>query len=219
MQGRVEFGEFVLDFDTHQLRRGGVAVPLSPKAFQLLGLLVEHRPKAMSKSDLQERLWPGTFVVEKNLTNLVAEIRDALGDDASEPRFVRTVHRFGYAFQARPVAAGRAGVPAGAPHARFRLVWPNGRMALLDGVYVIGRDPDVELFFDFTSISRRHARITIAGDRATIEDMGSKNGTFVGARRISEATALADGDVIRVGDAKLTFHAVQSLGSTETRSM
>src|SRR5687768_2559909 len=99
MAGRVAFGDFVLDFETRELRRGTTPVALSPKAFQLLGLLVENRPKALSKSDLQERLWPGTFVVEKNLTNLIAEIRHALGDAASDPMFVRTIHRFGYAFQ------------------------------------------------------------------------------------------------------------------------
>src|SRR5688572_4073514 len=96
---RVSFGPFVLDSDTRELLRADVPVPLSPKAFELLCLLVAHRPKALAKSDLQERLWPATFVVEKNLANLVGEIRDALGDDPSNPRFVRTVHRFGYAFR------------------------------------------------------------------------------------------------------------------------
>lgn len=97
---RWTFGDFVLDRDTRQLIRGDVPVSLSPKALQLLGLLVESHPRALSKTELQERLWPGTFVVEKNLTNLVSEIREALGDDPATPRFIRTVHRFGYAFHA-----------------------------------------------------------------------------------------------------------------------
>ena len=212
------FGEFVLDLDTRELRRGSTPVPLSPKAFQLFALLVEHRPKAVSKSELQERLWPGTFVVEKNLTNLVAEIRGALDDDASDPRFVRTVHRFGYAFQAPPAAttAGHAGPARTA--ARFRVVWAGGRAALRDGEHVIGRDPDLELFLDEASVSRHHARITIAGERATVEDLGSKNGTHVGERRVESATPLADGDIIRVGSVTLTFHAVQALDSTQTRA-
>ena len=92
---RWSFGDFVLDLETRELVRDGQAVPLSPKAFQLLGILVESRPKALSKSDLQDRLWPGTFVVEKNLTNLVGEIRAALGDAAAHSRFIRTVPRFG----------------------------------------------------------------------------------------------------------------------------
>ena len=93
------FGEFVLDLSTRELARAGIPVSLSPKAFQLLGILVENRPNALSRIELQDRLWPGTFVVEKNLTNLVSEIREALGDDPAHARFIRTVHRFGYAFR------------------------------------------------------------------------------------------------------------------------
>ena len=107
------FGEFVLDLDTHELVRAGTPVSLSPKAFRLLGILVENHPKALSKAELQDGLWPGTFVVEKNLTNLVSEIRDALGDDPVRPRFIRTVHRFGYAFrEAASIEASGGGAPA-----------------------------------------------------------------------------------------------------------
>ncbi len=101
------FGDFVLDLDTHELVRAGTPVSLSPKAFQLLGLLVKNHPSALSKTELQNRLWPSTFVVEKNLTNLVSEIRAALDDDPAHPRFIRTVHRFGYAFCEVPAAESR----------------------------------------------------------------------------------------------------------------
>jgi non-specific serine/threonine protein kinase len=103
---RWTFGEFVLDLDARQLVRAGAPVPLSPKALQLLGILVESHARALSKTELQDHLWPGTFVVEKNLTNLVSEVREALGDDPTNPRFIRTVHRFGYAF--REAAASEA---------------------------------------------------------------------------------------------------------------
>jgi len=96
---QVSFGEFVLDFDSRELRRGPEPVRLSPKALQLLQILVNERPKALSKADLQDRLWPDTFVVEKNLANLISEIREALGEDRLEPRFIRTVPRYGYAFR------------------------------------------------------------------------------------------------------------------------
>ena len=96
---RVAFGDFVFDSDTHELLCGGNRVTLSPKAFQLLEVLIENRPRALSKSVLLNRLWENTFVVEANLSNLVGEIRHALGEDSRTPRFVRTVHRFGYAFQ------------------------------------------------------------------------------------------------------------------------
>ena len=212
----VAFGHFVLDPDTRELRRGGESIALTPKAFQLLEVLVANRPKALSKSALQERLWPDTFVLEKNLVNLVAEIREALGDSATNPRFVRTVPRFGYAFRDSTSPDSAAGARMRPTGARFRLVWPGGRAALTDGEYVLGRDPDLELFLDAHDVSRRHARITIAGTEATIEDLDSKNGTFVSDRRVDSAARLVDGASIRVGSVRLTFTAVRSPGSTQT---
>jgi DNA-binding winged helix-turn-helix (wHTH) protein len=211
----VSFGRFVLDRNTRELREAGKTVALSPKAYQLLDVLVTNRPKALAKSDLQEQLWPRTFVVEKNLVNLIAEIRDALGDDATHPTFVRTVHRFGYAFR-DPASQTDGTRPGHRQDARFRLVWTGGRVALPDGDHVLGRDPDLELFLDSADVSRRHARITINGDGATIEDLESKNGTFVADRHVDAVTPLADGDSIRIGSVRLTITTVKSQGSTET---
>jgi Tol biopolymer transport system component/DNA-binding winged helix-turn-helix (wHTH) protein len=95
---RIRFGPFTLDLESRQLTSGSEDIHLEPKAFELLSALVLARPKALSKADLQERLWPGTFVAEANLSNLVAEIRAALGDPARAPKYVRTAHGFGYAF-------------------------------------------------------------------------------------------------------------------------
>jgi DNA-binding winged helix-turn-helix (wHTH) protein len=212
----VSFESFVLDLDTRELRHGGTSVALSPKAYQLLEILVANRPKALSKSALQEQLWPETFVVEKNLVNLIAEIRAALGDDATHPRFVRTVPRYGYAFRDTTSEPGGHPQQDRRKDARFRVVWTGRRVGLSDGEYVLGRDPDLELFLDAPDVSRRHARITITGDEATIEDLESKNGTFVSDRRLDGVTRLVDGDSIRVGSVQLTFNAVRSRGSTET---
>ena len=212
---RVRFTPFVLDLDSRQLLRGDDVVHLSPKAFDLLGILVSHRQKALSKSALLERLWPGTFVVEKNLANLVGEIREAIGDDPSNPRFIRTVHRFGYAFRDTP--SGEGGPPASrGGGVSFRLKWMNGRVTLEEGEHVLGRDPDVEIFLNSAGVSRRHARIRIAEGRATIEDLGSKNGTFVGNQRVERARSLGDGDIIGVGAVELTLRMVQVPSSTKT---
>jgi DNA-binding winged helix-turn-helix (wHTH) protein len=212
----VSFGRFVLDRGTRELRYAGRTVALSPKAYQLLDLLVTNRPKALAKSDLQEQLWPETFVVEKNLVNLIAEIRAALGDDATHPTFVRTVHRFGYAFRDPASELDARRQPSRRQDVRFRLVWAGGRFGLCDGEYVLGRDPDLELFLDAADVSRRHARLTISADGATIEDLDSKNGTFVTDRRLDAPARLVDGDSIRIGSVRLTFTAVRSLGSTQT---
>jgi DNA-binding winged helix-turn-helix (wHTH) protein len=213
---RVRFGTFVLDSETRELLRGDAPVPLSPKAFELLCLLVAHRPKAMAKSDLQERLWPATFVVEKNLANLIGEIRDALGDDPSNPRFIRTVHRLGYAFR-ETVSRAETGTRASrAGEISFVLKWANHRVRLDEGAHVLGRDPDVEILLDSPGVSRRHALIKISEGSATIEDLGSKNGTFVGDQRVDGARALGDGDTIGVGSVKLRLSVLRAPSSTET---
>jgi Tol biopolymer transport system component/DNA-binding winged helix-turn-helix (wHTH) protein len=115
---QVPFGDFVLDVDSREVRRGTDNVKLSPKAFQLLEILAVGRPRAFSKAELQDRLWPGTFVVEKNLANLVAEIREALGDNRSDQRFIRTVPRYGYSFRE---STSPGPVDAGSPPQTSRL--------------------------------------------------------------------------------------------------
>jgi DNA-binding winged helix-turn-helix (wHTH) protein len=215
---RVRFGPYVLDQETRQLLCRDNVVHLSPKAFDLLSLLISHRPKAISKSDLQERLWPGTFVLEKNLANLVSEIREAIGDDSSNPQFIRTVHRFGYAFRETVPRGELAQSASRGSEVSFRLKWISGRVTLEEGEHVLGRDPDVEIFLNSPGVSRRHARIAISAGRATIEDLGSKNGTFVGDERVERPRSLGDGDVIRVGSVSLTLRIAQTPSSTETES-
>ena len=104
-----------------------------------------------------------------------------IGDDPSNPRFIRTVHRFGYAFR-ETVPRAETGRPASRGEVSFRVKWVTGRVTLDEGEHVLGRDPDVEIFLNSPGVSRRHALIKISAGRATIEDLGSKNGTFVGDR-------------------------------------
>jgi DNA-binding winged helix-turn-helix (wHTH) protein len=213
---RVSFGDFVMDLDSRELLRGRDPVSLAPKAYQLLEILVTNRPKALSKIALQERLWPDTFVVEKNLVNLIAEIRQSLGDDPMHPRFVRTIPRFGYAFQVPPAETPADSTTMHSATVRFRLQWANGRARLGEGEHVLGRDPDLELFFDSPGVSRRHALIRVAGDTATVEDLDSKNGTFVADRSLDSPTQLHDGDHIRIGSVELTINAIPTPASTRT---
>src|SRR5258708_36824841 len=97
---KIRFGDCRLDTESRQLWRSESTIPVSPKAFDLLQLLVARRPGAISKSELHERIWPGTFVSDDSLSRLIVEVREATGDDARRPRFVRTLHGFGYAFSA-----------------------------------------------------------------------------------------------------------------------
>ena len=212
---RIRFGPFTLDLESRQLTRAGREIHLEPKAFELLSALVLERPKALSKADLQERLWPGTFVAEANLSNLVAEIRAALGDPARAPKFVRTAHRFGYAFCGDAVPLTDAGDAA--PARLWCRLEANGRrFPLPTGEHVIGRDADVEIRFDTSTVSRRHARVVVTADTAVLEDCGSKNGTFRGNEQVTSPVGLADGDIIRIGAVLATFHVSAPLGVTET---
>jgi len=206
---RVRFGEFVFDDETRQLRRGAEPVPLSPKAFQLLALLIENRPKPVSKASLHERLWPDIFVVDVNISNRVGEIREALGEDPRRPRFIRTIHGYGYAFQ--EAAAGAALFPG-----LYRLTWKEGRAVLGEGEHVMGRDPELAVCLEASSVSRRHARITITSEGAFLQDLGSKNGTLLDGRRVDAQAPLAVGSEIRSGPFRLTFRSLRAAASTET---
>src|SRR6476661_1050476 len=105
---RLNFAGFAFDSDTREVFRKDAAVPVSPKAFELLELLIRNRPRAVSKEEIHERLWPKTFVSDASLSNLVAELRATFDDDARRPRVLRTVQRFGYAFIAEAHAPRRA---------------------------------------------------------------------------------------------------------------
>jgi DNA-binding winged helix-turn-helix (wHTH) protein len=212
---RLQFGECTLDLDTRELTRKGKPVHLEPKAYRLLELLLEARPKALSKDELQDRLWPKTFVSERSLARLVEVLRGALGDSARKPRYVRTVHGFGYAFSGEAKASRGAG-PLSATDLHCRVVWGEREVALSEGANILGRDPEAVVWIDLNSVSRRHARIVVTRDAATIEDLQSRNGTYVGGKRIAASTPLVNGDKIKIGAASLVFRSFRGLGSTQS---
>jgi DNA-binding winged helix-turn-helix (wHTH) protein len=206
------FGGFVLDYPARQLLHDGVEIHLSPKAFELLAILVADRARALDKSELLTRLWPSTFVEETNLASLVAELRRALRDSATDPVFIKTVHRFGYRFVAE-VTERDVAPPAVRP--RPRVIVGQREFLLMDGANVIGRAPDATIPCAGAGVSRHHARIVISQDGATLHDMDSKNGTYVRDERIVSAP-LSDGDEIRLGDVVLTFRDSAAGEPTET---
>src|SRR5215472_10028318 len=123
----VKFGDCILDPERREILRRGKPVALAPKAYQLIETLIRRRPGAVSKSEIHRDLWPDTFVSDANLTNLVAHVRAALGDDARSPRIIRTVQRFGYAFAA-PVEEAPAAAEPG--HPVLKLIWRDREIAL-----------------------------------------------------------------------------------------
>lgn len=213
---RLQFDDLTFDSDTRQLWTRKQEVRLSPKAFELLALLIARRPKAVSKAEIREHLWPGTFVSDSSLPSLVSEIRDAIADHRRQPGLLRTLHGFGYAFQAEPAPA-----PPATPHDNSPTGWLIGstaEVALFPGENVIGREGDGVMLVKSSTVSRRHARIVIDASGAVVEDLGSKNGTYVNDRRIDAPTPVVDGDQIRIGSLLFTFRLTQGNETTETQS-
>lgn len=212
---RTRFGEFILDSTTRQLFRDGREVHVSPKAFDLLCTLLERRPGVVTKQELFSRIWPDTYVGEANLNVLIGEVRRAIADEPRAPRFIRTLHGVGYAFCGD--ATDLAGAEAPSRPTQAWLEAGDRRYPLGVGDHIIGRDPGSGIWLNEASVSRRHARIRIAADSgaAVLDDLGSTNGTFIGRRRVEDATPLADGDAITIGSVALTFReAGNTLAST-----
>ena len=211
----VFFGDFELALERRQLHLSGRPVPLEPKAYELLSLLVERRPRVLSRAQIRDVVWPGVFISESTLNQAVNSIRRALDDDARRPRFVRTARGFGYAF------CGEARVTADEPPrdvsgAQPRLVWGDRVLPLGAGENVIGRDKTAAVCLDAASVSRHHARILVEGLRATVEDLGSKNGTRLNGEPVRGRRELRDGDAVRLGAVQLLFRSLPFDGSTAT---
>lgn len=203
---RVRFDRFTFDSDQRTVLDGGEPVHLTPKGFQLLEILIRHAPRALSKQELYEAIWPDTFVDESGVAGLVNDVRAALCDTGRKGRFIRTVHGFGYSF------CGELDKPA---EKTAGIVLFRGREhPLLAGRNILGRDPSADVQVDDATVSRRHASITIEDGRTVLQDMESKNGTFVDGQRVSRAE-LAEGQSFTLGDVSLVFRR-SAIGSTVT---
>src|SRR5262245_61286298 len=164
----LRFEDFELDQERRQLLRSGEPVPLEPKAYELLSLLVARRPRALSRAQIRDVVWPAVFISETTLSQAVNSLRQALDDNARQPRFIRTAHGFGYAFCGE--ASDTSVEPREASGGQPRLVWGDRVLLLTAGENVVGRDKAAAVCLDAASVSRHHARILVEGGRATLED-------------------------------------------------
>jgi DNA-binding winged helix-turn-helix (wHTH) protein len=209
------FGHVRVDADARTIASTAGPLHLTRKAFDLLLLLLESRPTAVSKEQIYSRIWPDTFVAESSLQTLIHEIRQAIDDSPERGSWIRTVHGIGYAFcgdvlvDDPPLRAARYDLPAG------WLLGESMRVALHAGENIVGRGIDNVIEIEAPTISRRHARIVI-GESVTLEDLGSKNGTWLDDERLIAPRALADGGVVRLGSATFTFRLARRPKSTES---
>jgi DNA-binding winged helix-turn-helix (wHTH) protein len=189
------FGPFEFDPVRRRLSRGGEEVHLTPKAFGLLGLLIEAAPRVVSKSELHRCLWPRGVVSDAALAGLVKELRRALAGHERRSPFIRTVHRIGFAFDVPVLEEEKSTSPKAAR-------WLSAKervLPLAEGENVIGRDPRSQVCLDYATVSRRHARIVVADGAALLEDLGSKNGTSVDGITVAGPTTLRDGSRVGFG--------------------
>jgi DNA-binding winged helix-turn-helix (wHTH) protein len=205
----LRFGAFTFHADRRQLFREGTEIHLTPKAFDLLALLIERAPAVVPKGDIHRHLWPETFVSDATLVGLVKELRRALADGDSGS-LIRTAHGVGYAFTGAISDGERP------PATTHWVIAGSLRFALRDGINVIGRDPDAAVWVDAPGVSRRHAQIVLENGTASLEDLGSKNGTLVGDRPAHGRIELRHGDRIQVASVQLIFNTATTEVSTAT---
>ncbi len=210
---RLRFGDCAFDSAAREFRRAGERVALTPKTFQLLELLLRRRPEAVSRAEIHDTLWPATYVSVSSLARVMTDLRSALGDAARRPRYVRTLHGFGYVFSGEVVDEAP---PVTSDARACRLLWGGREILLGEGPHVVGRAPEASVWIDSTKVSRHHARILVSGGRAMLEDLGSKNGTYLRGKRLLAAAELSDGDLIGVGPVMLKFRSARALASTES---
>jgi DNA-binding winged helix-turn-helix (wHTH) protein len=219
------FGVFELNPRTGELRKRGALVRLQDQPFQVLAMLVERAGDLVTREEVRDRLWSDSVFVafDQALNNAVAKIRAALGDSAENPRFVETLERRGYRFLASVEWVAAQGPLPPSPRVSIRtativrLTTDDRTITLQDGTHVIGRDPDAAAWIDSAVVSRRHAELVVQDGRVTIEDLGSRNGTFLNGTRLTGASPLAHGDEIRLGTLRLVVHI--STGRTVTRTV
>ena len=194
---RARFGDFEFDARTRQLTRSGAAIGLTPKAALLLDALIASAPAPVTKEELYDRLWRGVVVEQGNLHNLISELRATLGHAS-----ITTVHRTGYAFAAPLTRESSVGP---------RLEIGDNSISLAQGETIIGRE-----LLGTPDASRHHARIDVDGSQISIEDMDSKNGTFVNGERIQKRTPLQDGDQFVFGRTHAIVRMIDAAAPTMT---
>jgi DNA-binding winged helix-turn-helix (wHTH) protein len=201
------------------LARDATGLHLTPKAFDLLALLVSERPRAIPKAELLDRVWPGTFVTDASLARTIHEIRTAIGD-GPEGSAIRTVHGHGYAFvapvQEEPIAPNGAADSQAQRPALAWLVSGSRSVPLIEGTHVAGRDPAAGIPVESTQASWHHARFLVTTDSVTLEDLDSKNGTRVNGRRLTTPAQLCDGDELMLGTITFAYRVGERPVKTAT---
>jgi TolB-like protein/Flp pilus assembly protein TadD len=210
-----QFGPFSLHLKEHLLRQAGREIELRPKAFEVLSYLVTHYPQLVKKEELLEAVWPETEVSETVLTHCITEVRQALGDESSHPRFLKTITRVGYKFIGEVLETCEEAAPS-APPKPFALV---NSIAVLPFAN-LSADPENEFFCDGLSeelinrlTSLRQLRVVAHSSSFAFKNQNqdiSEIGRKLGVQTILEGSVRKSGNRLRISaqliDARDGFH-------------
>ena len=225
----VTFLDYRLDPVSGQLYRGGTPIPLTPKAFALLGYLAQSAGKLVSKQELLDAVWAGVFVGDAVLKSTMREVRKALGDDADAPRFIETAHRRGYRFIAPVTSAPAPAVratdgPAGGSSVAVRSAAAQPRVRYahsgsvniayqvvgsgpVDLVFVMGWVSHLEYFWKEPSFARFLDRLASIGRLILFDKRGTGLSDPVPVAQLPTLEQRLD-DVRAVMEAAESEHAV-----------
>lgn len=142
LNGLYEFEKFRLDTREKVLTKENVAVEITPKTFELLCMMVENHGSLVSKEDLMARLWPDSYVEESNLTYTIRQLRKCLDDTVSDPKFIRTVPRYGYRFVAEVTEIERHSTDPGLKDISVEPVIPEPEALVVDESQAVSIKPD-----------------------------------------------------------------------------
>ncbi len=213
----------------NRLSRDKVCIQIRPRLMDVLSFLAEHQGEVVSKDAVIAAIWAKPFLAESVLSRSIAELRRNLGDDARQPCFIETITKRGYRLiapvefaGARPSEPGspERSEPAREPSSLGKrscgLCWGEQEIPLEEGENVIGRTSEAAVRISSARVSRRHARIVVTGGRAVLEDLGSKNGTYLRGQRVRRPVELVDGDEICFGRDVMVFRFCYPAGTTMT---
>lgn len=227
--GDFRLGEWLVQPSLNRLSRREETVQIRPKLMDVLSFLAQQSGEVVSKDEIIAAVWARQYMAESVLTRSIAELRRILGDRVVEPRFIETITKRGYRLLA-PVERVGGPAPAQVPAARpaspqvpssmgvhtCGLCWGEQEIPLSEGENIIGRTSGALVRISSSRVSRRHARIVVTGGRAVLEDLGSKNGTYVRGRKIHRPVDLSDGDEICFGRDVVVFRFCYPTGTTLT---
>ncbi len=209
-------GDWLVEPTLDRISRDGTVLQLRPRAMDVLVCLAMEAGKLAAKRHLIDAVWQTEFVSDHALTQVIAEIRAALGDDARNPAYIENIPRKGYRLVAAVTPVEAAIRPVREATLPLRLQGNGTEYPLSQGSNVIGRTADAAVCIDRTEVSRCHARVVVNGTTATVEDLGSKNGTFLNGQRLHQPTVLADGDEIWIGRSVARFRYLIDGEPTQT---